>query len=386
MSQDSQILVNNYGITEDFAQKLLNFTMNDVEGAIRLLESSEKDVMVIKVKFISGKRMSYGSVMLFYNYQTHIPEFIYCAVSGDVGLSKLKMEGDWREYVVNMMEFMKAKEADHDSSARIEAEILSNENVNYVSTFFIDKDNIDLVNLKRFLISSVSKVMLDDGVVLKFTRSLIDVFKFRNMLSELKVGLKIIPKNNADLIMLVNLKIEPVLAPIGGTDIDRVPPGEEVLVKVMDDRDISKYIQDVLGATDSEGITKAIYGKVVLNKRNEESENNHVSLEFGPGIYGTFKIGSKVRVQTKSKKKEHDPSPSKSSFDDKTMQQIRNVSNFEPMGVGIGAIQKDSITEVPRKTRKASVNSPNSKYKIFGIIVLVAILIIAFILFILLSS
>lgn len=379
MALENQILINNYGVTPEFAEQLTAFT-GDIEGSIRLLEASEKDIVVTRVKFISSKKMNYGAMIFFYNYQSGIPEFILCGVSYDVALSKIKMEGDWREFVSDVETFMQGKDADHDTAARIEAEILSSHNVNYIASFFIDRHNIDIVNLKRFLISSLSKVLLDTNIVLKMVQSDVDVFKFRNMMGNMHQGLKIVPKKNADLIMLVNLAIDPVLAPIGGVDVERIPEGEDVFVKITDDREIAKYIIEILGAVDSTGAGRAVFGKVVRNQKSEESENNHLTLQFGPGIYGTFSVGSKVRVQTRDKKQAAvEPVPSQSSFDTDTLQTIRDISNFDDIKVTEPVIE----TANDLKDFKRDAPAKGKPIKIFNIVVLVLIAVGAIVLLLL---
>ncbi len=299
MAIESQILINNYGVSEEFAQKLLNFTQQDLEGAIKILEASEKDVYAIKIKFLSSKKLAYGAIIIFYNMQNHVAEYIYCVVSADNKLSKIHIEGTWNEFISEMSGYMINEGADFDAASRIETEILNPENLRYFSQFFADRHNPDLVNLKRFILNHLSKILLDTGIVIKLVTDTIDVFKYKNTLNQLKSGTKIVPKTGKNYTMLVNMHIEPVLAPIGGTDIDKMSIGEEILVKVDDDRDIVRYIGQLLKFEDDTGLNKALYGRVVKHDHNTDSQNHLVTLEFGPGVYGTFSVGQKVRVQSR---------------------------------------------------------------------------------------
>ena len=307
MALENQILINNYGVDQVFAENLLNFTHEDIEGAIRILESSEKDVFVIKIKFISSKRLIYGALVIFFNFQSGLPEYLYCAISSDSKLSHIKMDTDWHEFIMEMADNMSGDGADYDAASRIESEIVSGDNVRYISTYFADRQNPDLVNLKRFLLSNLSKVLLDTGIVIKLVASTTDVFKFQNAVSQFTGGLKLKPKAGRKITMLINMHIEPVLSPIGGTDIEKVTPDTKILIKVNDDRDIVKYIQELIGAVDESGAGKAFWGKVVRNQYSQESENHAVTLEFGPGIYGSFIIGKKVRVQINKDETEEKP-------------------------------------------------------------------------------
>lgn len=300
MAVESHILMNNYGVSEEFAQQLLQFTRNDLEGAIRILESSEQDIYAVKMKFLSSKKMAYGAIILFYNTQNHVAEYIYAAVSPDSRLSKISMEIPWNEFIAEMSGYMMQDGADFDTASRVENEILHPENVRFISQFFHEKGNPDLVNLKRFILSHLSKVMLDTAIVLKVHTDTVDVFKYRNTVEQFKSGLRIVPKDGKDLTMLINMHIEPVLAPIGGTDIDKMNKGDEVLVKVTDDRDVVVYLGQLLDFVDDAGLNKAVYGRIVKHLHNSESQNHMVTLEFGPGVYGTFSVGNKVRVQSRT--------------------------------------------------------------------------------------
>ena len=297
MALENQILINNYGVDQEFAEKLLEFTHQDVEGAIRILESSEKDVFVIKAKFISSKKMIYGALVIFFNYQSGLSEYLYCAVSSNNKLSRIKMDSDWHEFIMEMADNMSEEGADFDAASRIESEIVSGDNVRYITTYFADRQNPDLVNLKRFLLSNLSKVLLDTGIVIKLVATNTDVFNFQNAVSRFTGGLKLKPKNGQKFTMLINMHIDPVLSPIGGTDMEKITPNTKILIKIDDEREVVKYIQELIGAVDESGKGKAFWGKVVRIQYSRESENHIVTLEFGPGIYGSFVVGEKVRVQ-----------------------------------------------------------------------------------------
>jgi len=296
MALESEILVTNYGISSEFADNLLHFTKGDVEGAIKILEASEKDVIALKAKFISSKKMTNGSIIVFYNFQTNLPEFVFCVVSSDQSLGKMKIENHWNSFIEDMKRFVGSVESDPEAASRIESQVLSPENVKYINSFFIDKSNFDMVNIKRFLVSEVSKVMMDTGIVIKITTEEVDVFRFKNYFNESKFGLKVIIQNPITNGMLINIKVDPILTPIGGVDVEKTQIDDQVLVRFVDERQIVSYIKDL--SMSKEENNGAIYGKVIRNIKSMDTNNIIVTLEFGPGIYGTFIMGGKVKVQT----------------------------------------------------------------------------------------
>lgn len=384
MAVESQILINNYGVTEEFANNLLLFTKNDVEGAIRILEAAERDVVVLKAKFISSKKMVYGAVVLFYNFQFNIPQYVFCAMSGDLNLSRIRIEADWRDFIQEITGFMEGKEAEFELASRIESEILSPENVPYITSAFIDKTTYDMVNLKRFMLNCLSKVLLDNQIVFKLSSAELDVFKFNTFLSNTKIGLKIIPKQGIKEVMMINLKIDPVLAPIGGTDIEKTFLGDEILVKIMDDRDIARYIADLIGGRDDSGIPKAVWGRVAHNQKSQETGNNMLNLQFGPGLFGSFAIGSKVRVQLKERDRQPDQHAqqtgnNQSGLDEESMRQIRELGSMTDApknGENVPMYSQRPMDTAAKTKKEKSANL----YKIISLVVMVLAIVIILIL------
>jgi hypothetical protein len=312
MALESEILVTNYGIPSEFAESLLHFTRGDLEGAIRILEATEKDVLAVKSKFISSKKMTNGSLIFFFNYQTNLPEFVFCVVSSDQNLGKTKLENPWSVFMDDMRRFMSAAESEPESASRIESQILSADNVKYLTNFFLDRSNLDMVNLKRFLVSEISKVMMDTGIVIKIAIEPVDVFRFKSWINQSKAGLKIVAQNTFQHGMIINVKLDPVLSPIGGMDVEKIQIDDLVLARFVDDRPIVQYVADLCQPRDE--AAGAVYGRVVRNIKSLDTSNLILTLEFGPGIYGSFIMGGKVKVQSmpgNQKKKDQETRESK---------------------------------------------------------------------------
>ncbi len=295
MALEAEILENNYGLPADFARSFIQFTKGDIESAIRVIESSEKDMVVLKMKFISSKKMINGALMLFYNFQTGMPEYAFAVVTGDQNLSRIRIENPWRDVEAELQRHLSGADSDPEFASKIEARVLYSDNLSYLSSFFLDKTTVDLTNIKRFILNEISKVLMDTGIILKLVSEEIDVFRFRSFLTGIKHGLKVAVKNRTDFITLLNLRIEPLLAPLGGTDIEKVRLGDDILVRIADAREIVPF---ALSFVDPARIVENnYYGKMVMKSSSPGSDNTMVIVEFGPGIYGKFIIGGKIRLQ-----------------------------------------------------------------------------------------
>jgi|GEM_PF-1347472 hypothetical protein len=295
MGVEADILVNNYGISLEFAENLLTFFEGDVDKVIRLMESSDKDIAVIKGKFLASRRNLYGAYVLFYNYQSMVPEYVFVVTSSDMNLSRVRVEDPWMAYVESLRSYQSAAESDPEIASRIEAQMLSRDNIPVLSGYLSDRTNPDLINLKRFFTNEVNRIIYDSNVLVKFVIEEADIFRIRAFLSSSHDGLKAIANNPTNLV-LMNLKIEPILSPLGGKDVESLSLSDEVYVRVQDDREIVPELIERLRPPDVVA-QNTIVGKVVENILMPESENRRVTLLFGPGIFGSFILGGKVRVQ-----------------------------------------------------------------------------------------
>jgi hypothetical protein len=310
MPLESEILTNNYGIPPDFSKNLISFMKGDLEAAIKIIEASEKDIIILKSKFISNKRMSHGAFLIFFNFQTHQPEYVFFVISKNPNLTKLNIDNSWRSIFDIMLGYMTESECDLELSSKAESQFINRDNVNYLSSFFSSQKSIDLVNLKRFIINELSKILLDSSLILKLTSEETNIFKFSSFLKTVQVGLKIQQRLKVDFLTLINIKIEPILAPLGGLDVDKIDIYDELLVKVTDEREIVRFI---MGYFDTSQLAPGnLYGKVVYNMKAPDIPSHLIIIEFAPGIFGRFLLGEKIRILVKKniqKKPEDHPLP-----------------------------------------------------------------------------
>ncbi len=307
MALESELLANNYQIPQEFASKLLNFTKNNLDAAIKILESSEKSVAIVKGKFITNKKVFNGAFLIAYNFEIKEIVYMFFIISNDQSLSRISIDINWLALYSELNNYANSPSSNMEISHEIERIFLTPENRKYLYNFFIDANNIDEVNLKRFLVSETSKILMDTGISIKTSVELTDIFKFDKFISQNPLGQKPSKKNLKDLFIILNLKVEPILAPIGGLEIGSLEYGDEILLRIKDDREIVQFIFSFIDPASFQ--SGAIYAAIVSKELDETTENYGVRVEFGPGIYGSFLVGNKVRVQ--AKKKAISPTPPK---------------------------------------------------------------------------
>lgn len=299
MTKEAEILSNNYQIPVDFAQRLLNFTRNDLEQAIKILEACEKNVAIIKGKFLSSKKLFNGAFLFTYNFELRELNYFFIVVSNDASITRINIEQKWRDFYSDLFTFANSNSANMQVSNELERVLLSPDNIRYLLSFFVDVNNIDQVNLKRFLLSEIAKVLMDSAVAVKISIENTDIFSLQNFLKENPSGTKFDKRDKKDFYIIINLNVEPVLAPIGGVESGTLEFGDEILVKLKDEREIVQFLLGFINPDSFQG--GAIYGSLFSKQLDPLTGNYLVRLEFGPGIFGSFLIGEKVRLQVRKK-------------------------------------------------------------------------------------
>jgi hypothetical protein len=101
---------------------------------------------------------------------------------------------------------------------------------------------------------------------------------------------------------LIVLKVDPVLSPVKGTEIKGLEFGDDIQVRITDERDIADYLASLIGGK-VDSIRVPVYAKIVEVKELE-GESLGVLTQFGPGILGMFKVPSDVKVVTRHEEEE----------------------------------------------------------------------------------
>ncbi|MDD5067587.1 MAG: DUF4899 domain-containing protein, partial [bacterium] len=98
-------------------------------------------------------------------------------------------------------------------------------------------------------------------------------------------------------ITLVLLKIEPVLSPIKGTPINELQVGDQIMVKIIDEREIGTYLGDLLGARVNNSLV-AIPATIMELQWQQDTENVMIMVQFGPGVAGRMFVPPEIKIET----------------------------------------------------------------------------------------
>lgn len=293
---------------------LLQFTGGDLEGAVQILKSVEKDIFILKGKFIGQTKKFYGTFLLIYNARTkafHIQDIV--VTERDKSAIEFDFSKSWREYHEAVQKYARANVLDSDRCEKFLTMIAAPKAQHYFETRLLSRKEMNEDDVRTFLTNILINTLGDVNVAVKLKIEKTDIFELNkntknsdepaNGETEPERENKTTAKVSEREIMI--LKIEPDISPVGGVAISDLEKGDFIGVRVIDDRPVARYISNLLSAKNP--VTQEPLLVYAFLKDIEKREHGvFLTVEFGPGIYGQCYFGEdvKVTVQKQNAKEE----------------------------------------------------------------------------------
>ncbi|UCB46993.1 MAG: hypothetical protein JSV25_06130 [Spirochaetota bacterium] len=317
-----QDLVQSTGCDLKLASMLLDFTSGDLKGAKRIIRAVPKDIFAVKVKFITQITGYYGALFFCYDEKDNNISRVLTVVTNDKEIGSIDLGQHWPAFENELYEFMRTKRVDGSKMEQLKGRFSDKEVAGRISTLLKVGQSINDELLNNLLVDELYTCFSDTNIAVKYTIEMTDVF-------ELNKGQGVEISENEDALnpeevdeklkekqeqkkpdqSLIVLKVDPVLSPVKGTEIKNLEFGNNIQVRITDERDIADYLAVLLGGK-VESMRVPIYAKIVEVK-DLESENVGVLTQFGPGIMGMFKVPADVKVVTKQEEEEEEQEPVK---------------------------------------------------------------------------
>ncbi len=98
------------GCDFDLAKLMLKFTGDDVEGAVKIISSVEKNIYVIRGKFIAQTNKIYGAFIFFYDVKNKSIEKVNAVIrDNDKSAIEFDFEKRWKEYQEDLLNYEKSR-------------------------------------------------------------------------------------------------------------------------------------------------------------------------------------------------------------------------------------------------------------------------------------
>ncbi len=289
-----------------FGAMLLKFTGGDVDGAIQIMNSVDKNIYILKGKFIGQSSKIYGAFIIVFNIKLkmyHISEIVL--VKDDKSGIEFDFSRTWRDYLNDLRLFKKRNVIDGDKCTKFIGFINLQKNIQNLEVKLLSKRENNEDELRGFLTDILINTMGDVNVALKLKIETTDVFELNkgidseSVFSFDKEDIKEeTDKEITDKKELIILKIEPEISPVTGVSISDLKKGDFIAVKIIDKRPIAEYISTLLHAIDSKN-NEPITIFAFLKDVEVVEHGVFLTVEFGPGIYGSSYFGEDVKVNIK---------------------------------------------------------------------------------------
>ncbi len=313
MDSNVKELIYSSGADEKLSSLLIEFTGGDVEGAKKIIEAMPKDYIAVKVRYMAHKAHCYGVLLLVVDLKHQSIENISLVANNNKAASQIDNTLKYSKFKEKITDYIRKTGNDMDTMSRLREAI----NVEDFSGMMFSKfkDNkFDKEQLKVVFSELFSRVLADQNCAVKIETEEVDIFSVHksdnsynvNKSQRLLDNEKEEDQNESQKarkeevqirnISLVILKIEPVVAPVMGVPALDLQPGDDILVKIIDEREIGDYLTKLLGGKEN-GELVPIHAAIKEISKKEDIESLMIIVEFGPGIAGKMFISPEIKVE-----------------------------------------------------------------------------------------
>jgi hypothetical protein len=285
---------------------LLKFTGNDLEGAMRILEAVPKDIFAVKMKFITQIAGYVGAFFFCFDQKEGIIKRLIGVISEDKEIGKVDVREHWIDFENQLYEYATTKKIDGGKIEQFKSRLQGGEFLSHVAGLLRIGKSIDHDSVNNLFLDKLYNVFADTNIAVKFEIEMTDAFelnKGKNM-EETEQQQSVEPEEvNQDLEKqekrarsetLILLKVDPVLSPVSGIEVRDLEYGDQIQVRITDDREIADYLAELIGAK-VDSVRVPVYSEVVDCK---ELEGGYIGMftQFGPGIMGSFRVPEDAKV------------------------------------------------------------------------------------------
>jgi hypothetical protein len=297
------------GCDVDLGRLILKFTGGDVDGAIKIIKSVDKNILIFRGKFISQTKKIYGAFLFFYDIKNKNIDKVTVAIKKeDKSAIEFDFDKSWTDYLNDLVEYSSFHIVEQDMQLRFVELIKSHKTMLFIDSKIANKREFDDKLLSNYIKEILVDVCGDLNIIVKFKVEKSDAFevnkgnfKESDFENNEENDVSKLEKFNSETNQFFVLNVEFDLSPIDGIAISELKTGDLIGVRIIDDRPLGEYISNLLNAKDPDsGRPRTVYA-VLKEFRILEDGGVLTTVEFGPGIYGKAYYGEDVKVKTVKK-------------------------------------------------------------------------------------
>lgn len=315
MSRNEELLtelVTSTGCDRALAGMLLKFTGWDLEGARRIIEAVPKDICALKLKFITQITGFFGALFMSYDEKKRVIKRFIAVITDDKDIGRIDVEKQWTEFEEELYSHARTKKIDGLKVDQLKKRMTGDDFISKLANVLKVGRPVKKELLNSILVDELYNIFTDTNIAVKFDIEMTDAFELNKGKGISQAGNADGEELNPDEVdaemekqdqrekmeqSLIVLTVDPVLSPVSGTNIQDLEFGDEIQVRISDEREIADYLAELLGAK-VDSIRVPIFTKIIEVKELETGDLG-VFTQFGPGILGMFKVPEDVKIATR---------------------------------------------------------------------------------------
>ena len=327
MSRNEELineLVTSTGCDRILGGMLLKFTGWDLDGARRIIEAVPKDIFALKLKFITQITGFFGALFLSYDEKKRVVKRFIAIITDDKEIGRVDVEKQWTEFEEELYSNARTRKIDGLKVDQLKKRMTGDEFISKLSNVLKVGRPVKKELLNSILVDELYNIFTDTNIAVKFDVEMTDAFELNKAKGIVQAGSIEGDEFNAEEVdseidkqnqeereehSLIVLSVDPVLSPVSGTSIQDLEFGDEIQVRISDEREIADYLAELLGAK-VDSIRVPIFTKIIEVKELETGDLG-VFTQFGPGILGMFKVPEDVKIATRGITEDESPSVEK---------------------------------------------------------------------------
>jgi hypothetical protein len=315
MSRNDELiheLVTTTGCDRALGGMLLKFTGWDLDGARRIIEAVPKDIFALKLKFITQITGFYGALFMSYDEKKRVVKRYIAVITDDKDIGRIDVEKQWTEFEEELYDHARMKKIDGLKVDQLKKRMTGDEFISKIANVLKVGRPVKKELLNSILVDELYNIFTDTNIAVKFDIEMTDAFELNKGKGIIQSGGIEGEELHPDDVdserekqgqedkpeqSLIVLAVDPVLSPVSGISIQDLEFGDEIQVRISDEREIADYLAELLGAK-VDSIRVPIFTKIIEVKELETGDLG-VFTQFGPGILGMFKVPEDVKIATR---------------------------------------------------------------------------------------
>lgn len=295
MKDKVQLVREETGCDEEQAKLILESTHNDVSKAIRIINTLLKHIVAIKGRFKCEKINIYGLFLLITDIRQRALIRVGALVTYNPGVYENDLGTNWHDFERQLYALKLGEGSNQDLTQNLQHCLQTRLTRDEKKTFFQYLRNLDTREVETTLLSEIKMVTGDQEVILNTSLEQLNLAQFKELRKDPEGGVdESSYERERKKDSTITLKIELVLDSLKGIAAVNLRKGNLVSAKIVDMRDIARYLSKLLGGEQQDEIVPLV---VPVDNVEIREQQVMIKTRFSPGIIGKTILSQEDKVE-----------------------------------------------------------------------------------------